>query len=148
MKRFVKTHARALGERRSGPYKSMQLVWALGAACASPGVRAAEEAAGTAGFGAALFAELVAVVLIAIGGWVAVMVLRKRRHAAYGGTEAVRVVGGLSLGTRERVVVLSVRGRHFLVGATAHQISLLAELDARSGSDEGATPATTTTGPA
>jgi flagellar protein FliO/FliZ len=140
MKRFVKTHARALRECRIRPYKSMQLASAFAAACAAPGVHAAEEAAGAAGFGTALFAELLAVVLIAVGGWVAVMVLRKRRHAAYGGTEAVRVVGGLSLGTRERVVVLSVRGRHFLVGATAHQISLLAELDARSGNEEGAAP--------
>jgi flagellar protein FliO/FliZ len=140
MKRFVKMHAPALGECRTGPYMSMQLLGLLAAACASPGVRAADDAAGGAGFGSALFAELLVVVLIAVAGWAVLVVLRKRRLAAYGGTEAVRVVGGLSLGTRERVVVLSVRGRHFLVGATAHQISLLAELDARPGDEPAATP--------
>lgn len=45
-------------------------------------------------------------------------------------TSVVRVVGGTSLGTRERVVVLEVAGRWIVVGVGAGQMTALANLEA------------------
>jgi len=44
----------------------------------------------------------------------------------------VRVVGGVSVGSRERVVVLEIAGRWIVVGVAAGQINGLANLDAGS----------------
>jgi flagellar biogenesis protein FliO len=55
---------------------------------------------------------------------------RKRQLARGGADERVRVLGITSLGTRERLAVLRVRDRTLLVGVTAAQITLLADLDA------------------
>jgi flagellar protein FliO/FliZ len=44
----------------------------------------------------------------------------------------IRIVGGVSVGSRERVVVLEVAGRWILVGVAAGQVSRLANLEAGS----------------
>jgi flagellar protein FliO/FliZ len=43
---------------------------------------------------------------------------------------AIRVVGGVSVGSRERVVVLEVAGRWLVVGVAAGQVNGIANLDA------------------
>lgn len=48
------------------------------------------------------------------------------------GTRGITLVGGLALGPRERVAVIEVEGRRFLVGVTAQSVSLIAELSAQS----------------
>jgi flagellar protein FliO/FliZ len=45
-------------------------------------------------------------------------------------TSVIRVVGGTSLGTREKVVVLEVAGRWIVVGVGAGQMTALADLEA------------------
>jgi flagellar protein FliO/FliZ len=96
--------------------------WAQAAAASEP---AASGSVG--GFGG----ELLLVTLLAVCAWTALYVWkRKRQHAVGGGHERVQVLGITSLGVRERVVVLRVRERTLLVGVTAAQITLLAELEA------------------
>jgi flagellar protein FliO/FliZ len=58
----------------------------------------------------------------------------KRVMPSVGGNKqsVVRVVGGVSVGSRERVVVLEIAGRWIVVGVTANQINGLANLDAGS----------------
>lgn len=74
--------------------------------------------------------ELLLLALIAACAWTVIYVLKRKRQAALGGgDERVQVLGITSLGVRERVVVLRVRERTLLVGVTAAQVTLLAELD-------------------
>ena len=68
-------------------------------------------------------------VLIAACAWAALHVLRQRRQRAGGDAELPRVIGATALGSRERIVVLRASGRVFMLGVTAHQVSMLAELD-------------------
>jgi flagellar protein FliO/FliZ len=58
----------------------------------------------------------------------------KRVMPSVGGNKqsVVRVVGGVSVGSRERVVVLEIAGRWIVVGVAAGQINGLANLDAGS----------------
>ena len=58
-----------------------------------------------------------------------VHVLRQRRMQLGYDSDLPRVLGTTSLGARERVVVLRANGRVFLLGVTAHQVTMLAELD-------------------
>jgi flagellar biogenesis protein FliO len=74
--------------------------------------------------------ELLLLALIAACAWTALYVWkRKRQLASGGGDERVQVLGVTSLGVRERMVVVRVRERTLLVGVTAAQITLLADLD-------------------
>ena len=76
--------------------------------------------------------ELLLLALVAACAWTAIYVMKRKRQGTLGGgDERVHVLGVTSLGMRERVVVLRVRERTLLVGVTAAQITLLAELDAQ-----------------
>lgn len=58
----------------------------------------------------------------------------KRMVPGVGNKQSViRVVGGLSVGSRERVMVLEVAGRWIVVGVAAGQVSRLANLEANAG---------------
>ena len=41
----------------------------------------------------------------------------------------IKVVGGVSVGTRERVVVLEVAGRWLVVGVAAGQVNAIADIE-------------------
>lgn len=69
------------------------------------------------------------VVLLGACAWAVLHVLRQRRVGAGHGADLPLVIGATALGARERVVVLRASGRVFLLGVTAQQVSLLAELD-------------------
>jgi flagellar protein FliO/FliZ len=58
----------------------------------------------------------------------------KRMMPGIGGNKqsVVRVVGGVSVGSRERVVVVEVAGRWIVVGVASGQVAGLANLDAGS----------------
>lgn len=49
--------------------------------------------------------------------------------ARQGGQSAVRIVGGVSVGTREKVVVVEVGGRWLVVGVAPGQVNAIANLD-------------------
>ena len=139
MKRFVfRCGVRTLP--RPGPRKLLQgvpiamaismtlalpcTVWAQAAAASEP---AAAASGGLGWFGG----ELLLLALLAACTWTVFYVLRRKRQVALGGgDERVRVLSITPLGARERLAVLRVRDRTLLVGVTAAQITLLAELDA------------------
>jgi len=116
---------------RAGTRKLLQVATAL--PCSAVAQGAASEP--TAGGGIGWFGgELLLLALIAACAWTVIYVLKRKRQVALGGgDERVHVLGITSLGMRERVVVLRVRDRTLLVGVTAAQITLLAELDAARG---------------
>jgi flagellar protein FliO/FliZ len=58
--------------------------------------------------------------------------MKKFMPGVTGQQSAIRVVGGVSVGSRERVVVLEVAGRWIVVGVAAGQVSGLANLEAGS----------------
>jgi flagellar protein FliO/FliZ len=83
------------------------------------------------------------VVVIGACAWAVLHVLRLRRRDAGRGADVPLVMAATALGARERVVVLRASGRVFLLGVTAQQVSMLAELheEPRAAQPAGATPA-------
>jgi flagellar biogenesis protein FliO len=111
----------------SSPRKLLQVATALpGSAFAQGAASEPMPSGGLGWFGG----ELLLLALIAACAWTVIYVLKRKRQATLGGDERVHVLGMTSLGMRERVVVLRVRERTLVVGVTAAQITLLAELDA------------------
>jgi flagellar biosynthetic protein FliO len=126
MKRFVFRRDDPTA-RTSTARKLLQVATAL--PCAALAQGAASEP--TAGGGLGWFGgELLLLALVAACAWTAIYVLKRKRQLATGGgnDERVHVLGSTSLGVRERVVVLRVRERTLLVGVTAAQVTLLADL--------------------
>lgn len=80
------------------------------------------------------------VVVIAI---FAMAFIAKRLNLGISGNRAIKVVSALSLGTRERVLVIEVAGKQHLIGVTAQQVNHLFELEQpidESLADSAATP--------
>jgi flagellar protein FliO/FliZ len=117
----------------SGARKLLQVATAatlLPAVARAQSAPAASEPAASGGLGW-FGGELLLLALIAACAWTALYVWkRKRQLATGGGGERVQVLGVTSLGVRERMVVVRVRERTLLVGVTAAQITLLADLNA------------------
>jgi flagellar protein FliO/FliZ len=86
----------------------------------------------------AAFAAVVALIPIAL--WV----LKRLQVGGPAGGRVVTLVGGLTLGPRERIAVIESHGRRWMIGVTGQSISLLAELDAPAGETpaHGGAPAT------
>lgn len=55
--------------------------------------------------------------------------LKRMMPGVSGHQSVVRIVGGVSVGTRERVVVLEVAGRWLVVGVAPGQVSAIANLE-------------------
>ncbi len=96
--------------------------------CFLPGILSAAETAAVSPTGGILKMVLgLAVVLtvLALVAW-----LLKRMVPGIGSQHSVlRIVGGVSVGSRERVVVLEVGGRWLVVGVAPGQVSAIANLD-------------------
>jgi flagellar protein FliO/FliZ len=60
---------------------------------------------------------------------VALWVLKRLQGGVPGSARPVTLVGGLTLGPRERVAVIEAQGRRWMIGVTGQSITLLAELD-------------------
>jgi flagellar protein FliO/FliZ len=73
----------------------------------------------------ALAAFVAVVALIPIALWV----LKRLQAGGPAGHRVVTLVGGLTLGPRERVAVIEAQGRRWMIGVTGQSICLLAELD-------------------
>jgi flagellar biogenesis protein FliO len=123
--------------RRPTAYTRIQIALLAGLAVWAPSSAAAD---GDAPAVAWPFAELVIVALVMLLGWAIIAVLKRRMRALGGGAGLVQVVSATALGARERVVVLRAHGRLLLVGVTAHNVSLIADLGADPAGD-GALPA-------
>jgi len=57
-------------------------------------------------------------------------VIKRLQGGITTGAQGIQLRSGLALGPRERVAVIDVQGRRFLVGVTAQSVSLIAELEA------------------
>lgn len=88
---------------------------------------AAEAAAPTAGMSILKMFLGLAVVLVVMGlfTWGAKKMLPGMGAQA----SAVKMIGGISVGTRERVVVLEIAGRWIVVGVGGGQVSAIANLE-------------------
>jgi flagellar biogenesis protein FliO len=133
MKRFVfqcRSHTSGPRCRGSILLRFAPLLCALHGAALAQAPAASEPAAssGLGWFGG----ELLLLALLAICAWTVFYVLQRKRQLARGGggDERVHVLGITPLGARERLAVLRVRDRTLLVGVTAAQITLLADLGA------------------
>lgn len=73
----------------------------------------------------ALLAFVGVIALIPAALWV----LKRMQTGAVGPQRAVTLIGGLTLGPRERIAIVEAQGRRWLVGVTGQSISVLAELD-------------------
>ena len=72
---------------------------------------------------------LIAFVAVAALIPVALWVLKRLQGGTTGAARPVTLAGGLTLGPRERIVIVEADGRRWLLGVTAQSISMLAELD-------------------
>ena len=79
---------------------------------------------------------------------VAMAWLLKRLNAVPGSaSQAIKIIGGLSLGPKEKVVLLEVGNKHILVGSAQGQISPLHVFDEPLALKEGDNNASTTSSP-
>jgi flagellar protein FliO/FliZ len=85
------------------------------------------------------FALVIALIPIALA-----IVKRAQGIAPTRGT-VVRLVGGLSLGARERIAVVEAGGKWLVIGITAQSVTLLTELDGPPADIDAGTPATSPT---
>jgi flagellar protein FliO/FliZ len=69
------------------------------------------------------FAAVLALIPIAL--WL----LKRLQSSRLGAPQSIAVTGGLSLGPRERIVIVESEGRRFMIGVTSQSISLISELD-------------------
>ena len=74
----------------------------------------------------ALLAFVAVVALIPLSLWA----LKRLQAGGPAGRRTVTLVGGLTLGPRERIAVVEAQGRRWMVGVTGQSITMLAELDA------------------
>jgi len=77
----------------------------------------------------AAFAAVVALIPIAL--WI----LKRLQAGSAGSTRSITMMGGLTLGPRERIAIIETQGRRWMIGVTGQSISMLAELDASQSSD-------------
>lgn len=73
----------------------------------------------------ALIAFVAVVALIPVALWV----LKRLQAGQAGAPRAVTLVGGLTLGPRERIAIVEAQGRRWMIGVTGQSISMLAELE-------------------
>jgi flagellar biogenesis protein FliO len=136
MKRFVFQYNRLNSAQRWSAITLWPLATALSALPRSAWaqtVAASEPAASGSSLGW-FGGELLLLALLGACAWTAIYVLRRKRRFPPGrNDERVHVLGITPLGTRERLAVLRVRDRTLLVGVTAAQITLLADLGAAPG---------------
>ncbi len=88
-------------------------------------VRAAETAAGQTPSLGALLQALLALAVVLAALYAFLWLLRRLSPAQTGPQGVVRVVGGVMLGTRERLVVVEVADQWLLLGVAAGQVSHL-----------------------
>ena len=100
----------------------------LAALLLSPSLWAAEAAPGPAA--SLLRTMLGLIVVLAIMAAIAWFMKRVGPVARGGNAQALRIVGGVSVGSREKVVVLEVAGRWLVVGVAPGQVNAIADLEA------------------
>ena len=79
----------------------------------------------SAGLAKVVLGLLVVLAVIAASAWIMkqFVQVKGKKHSV------VQIVGGVSVGSRERVVILEVAGRWLVVGVAAGQVNAIANLD-------------------
>ena len=75
------------------------------------------------------FIPTLASLIVVIFAIFAMAFVAKRFNLGISGNRSIKVVSALSLGTRERVVVIEVAGKQHLLGVTSQQVNHLFELE-------------------
>jgi flagellar protein FliO/FliZ len=114
--------------------KCRKIVLALTSLLLTRGAAAAGAASATgqgvqAVGGGKLVETLVGLVLVLALIFLLARVLRRMQNSAGAGSQVLRVVSSLSVGTRERILLLKVADKHILVAATTQTISPLHVFD-------------------
>lgn len=113
------------------------------AAPAAPAIEQQSRAAASAG---SFFQVLIGLIVV-LGLLAAIAWILKRFNLARAGAHApVKIVGGVSVGTRERVVVVEVAGQWIVVGVASGSVNALANLPRPGDIPETAAPETAPTG--
>lgn len=110
--------------RHGKPSLRSLIAFAAAVVFASPAFAAAESSGGYT------FVSVFMLVMLAAAVGVLAWLMRRGAGGMPGAAGGMRLVAAQNLGPRERVVVLSIGSRYFLLGHTAHQVSMLAELSA------------------
>ena len=92
----------------------------------SPLAKGMKQGLDGAGVGTMLLSLLLVVAMILALAWLA----RRMQNLPRGGRGGLKVLGGVSLGTRERAVILEFEGRRLLVGVAPGQVRLLDAIEA------------------
>jgi len=79
----------------------------------------------------ALLAFVAVIALIPVALWL----LKRLQGGPPGSGRVVTLVGGLTLGPRERIAVVEADGRRWMIGVTGQSISLITELERGDPSD-------------
>lgn len=66
--------------------------------------------------------NLLAILALMIG---LVFVLKKIKQVKYNGNNQIKIINAVSVGAKERIVLLEVKGSTLLIGATANHITTL-----------------------
>lgn len=104
------------------------MFWWFPACFAVPGADAPKQAVRTVSSGDMLHWGMGLLIVLAIF-FFCVWGMRKLSGISAGGTEKMRVVGGLSLGMREKVVLLQVGKKQLILGVTPGRIDALHVLE-------------------
>ena len=66
---------------------------------------------------------------LVVGAILVMAYVVKKMNLGFPGSKAIKVVSGLSLGQKERIVVIEVNGQQHLLGVTPSQVNYLLSLD-------------------
>lgn len=92
----------------------------------SPSILAAEAISPTAGIMRMMVGLAIVLLVLAAIAWV----MKRTMRGKLGQQSSIRIVDGVSVGTRERVMVLEVADRWLVVGVAAGQVTSIANLPA------------------
>lgn len=103
---------------------------------AAPEVASAPAAGGATGIGQVMLALVI--VLVAV--FAAALLVKRLRGFTGGGSDGIEVLSQVSVGTKERVVIIRVAGNRLLLGVASGQVSLLQTLPGDGGAQIAPTP--------
>jgi len=89
-----------------------------------------------AGHGLSLLRLLGALGVVLVAFWLFARLVRQLNGAGNSAVAGLRVVGSLSLGQRERLVVLEAEGERIVLGVTAHTVTRVHAMEALPSSGE------------
>jgi flagellar protein FliO/FliZ len=75
------------------------------------------------------YLSVIASLFIVIAAMLVMAIFYKRMNLGFANSQGIKIVTALSVGTKERVLVIEVNGQQHLLGVTSQQINHLLTLD-------------------